>query len=127
MNHYVLLCGGRDFGEFTGDEERVVEAVRFLAVFYGDKLRVMHGAARGADRLGGKAAISFGVPVKEFPADWDTHGKKAGSIRNQRMLDYLLMCQRKGHSVQVVAFPGGTGTADMIRRAEAAGITVDHQ
>lgn len=125
MNHYTLICGGRNFGDFTGDEERVVEAVRFLAVFYGDKLRVMHGDAKGADRLAGKAAVQFGVPVKSFPADWKTHPKAAGPIRNQQMLDYLIWCRSKGHSVQVVAFPGGKGTADMVERAEAAGINVD--
>ena len=115
------MCGGRDYS----DRDHVVETVRFLAVFYGDQLRIMHGAARGADRLAGEAAISFGVPVKEFPADWATHGKKAGPIRNREMLTYLLMCRRKGHSIQVVAFPGGIGTEHMVKQAEQAGIDVD--
>ena len=43
----------------------------------------------------------------------------------QEMVDYLVMCRSKGHSVQVVAFPGGDGTANMIERAERAGIDVD--
>jgi hypothetical protein len=45
-------------------------------------------------------------------------GKAAGSIRNQRMLD------AEKHIDVVVAFPGGRGTADMVRRARAAGIHV---
>ena len=43
--------------------------------------------------------------------------KSAGHIRNQVMLD-------KGKPDVVVAFPGGRGTADMVRRAEGAGIEV---
>ena len=121
-NHYVLICGGRDYSD---PEHVLLEAVRFLAVFYGDKLRVMHGGAKGADMLAGEAAISFGVPVKVFPADWDTHGKRAGPIRNKQMLEYLLMCRRKGHSVQVVAFPGGKGTEHMVKLATEARIDVD--
>jgi len=52
-----------------------------------------------------------------FLANWRTHGKAAGPIRNQQMLD-------EGRPHLVVAFPGGTGTADMVRRAKAAGVPV---
>jgi len=85
----------------------------------------MHGAASGADGLAAEAAAGSGVPVKESPPDWDTQGKKAGPIRNREMLTYLLMCRRKSHSVQVVAFPGGIGTENMVKQAEQAGIDVD--
>ena len=50
----------------------------------------------------------------EMPADWTKHGKAAGPIRNQKMLDEC--------PDLVVAFPGGKGTADMVRRAMKAGI-----
>lgn len=55
--------------------------------------------------------------MSQVPADWKTHGKRAGSIRNQKMIDDY-------HPQLVVAFPGGAGTADMVRRARAAGIEV---
>jgi hypothetical protein len=45
------------------------------------------------------------------------HGRAARPIRNQRMLD-------EGKPDLVVAFPGGRGTTDMIRRAERAGVPV---
>ena len=41
----------------------------------------------------------------------------AGPERNARML-------AEGRPDLVVAFPGGTGTADMVRRAKAAGVRV---
>lgn len=121
MAHYVCVTGGRDYS----DRDNVLQVVTALAVFYGEELRCMDGAAKGADTLFHEAAVSLGVRTKRFPADWNTHGKKAGPIRNQEMVDYLVWCRTQGHSVQVVAFPGGTGTANMIERAERAGIDVD--
>lgn len=73
------------------------------------------GCARGADMLGIEWAEANGIEVARFPADWDTHGRAAGPIRNQQMLD-------EGKPDLVVAFPGGRGTADMVRRTKAAGI-----
>lgn len=80
---------------------------------------LVHGAATGADSL---AAEWWGDiqerPTEAHPADWDRHGKAAGPIRNQEMVDSGLdLC---------IAFPGGRGTADMIRRCEAAGVPVVH-
>ena len=121
MAHYVCCTGGRGYDDY----DSVLQVVTALAVFYGEDLRCMDGKARGADTLFHRAALSLGVRTKRFPADWDKHGKKAGHIRNQEMVDYLVMCRSKGHSVQVVAFPGGDGTANMIERAERAGIDVD--
>ena len=53
----------------------------------------------------------------EYPAPWKRFGPSAGGIRNQQMLD-------EGKPDLVVAFPGGKGTADMVRRAENAGVKV---
>ena len=122
MAHYVLICGGRDFD----DRERVFGVVEFLSRFYGTELRIMHGGARGADSLAGEAAEMLGIKYRVFPADWNQHGKAAGSIRNAEMRAYLEMCRSKGHTVQVMAFPGGNGTRDMVNRAESVEITVDH-
>jgi hypothetical protein len=52
----------------------------------------------------------------EMKPDWKRHGPAAGPMRNQRMLDW-------GPDL-VVAFAGGKGTADMVRRARAAGVDV---
>lgn len=60
----------------------------------------------------------------QFPADWSRHGKAAGPIRNQQMLD-------EGKPDIVVAITDkpleeSRGTADMVRRAQAAGIRTYH-
>ena len=105
----VLVCGGRDYADW-GTLDSVLDLVNPAVV--------IHGAARGADSLAGRWAREMhGVTEEAFPADWDKHGKSAGPIRNQRMLD-------DGKPDMVVAFPGGAGTADMVRRSRAAGILV---
>jgi hypothetical protein len=119
--HYVCLTGGRDFR----DRALMAEIIGFLHAFYREQLRIMHGDAPGADRMADVMARQLDVPVKPFPADWDGLGKAAGALRNTDMVNYLEMCRRKKHSVQVVAFPGNVGTRDMIKQSMRAGIDVD--
>lgn len=109
----VLICGGRDFA----DMDLVFAAMRDLEAAFGPVTSVIHGGAAGADLLGSRWGHFFGLPVTPFKADWTKHGKAAGPIRNQRMLD-------EGKPDRVVAFPGGRGTADMVRRAEKAGVPI---
>lgn len=120
----VLVCGGRDFG----DRERFIRAmdehvgrrsVHFSATdnWLPSDIHIIAGGARGADTLAIDWAVVNGCGFTEYPADWKTHGKKAGMLRNQRMIN-------EGRPDLVVAFPGGRGTADMVRRAKANGIEV---
>lgn len=78
---------------------------------------VVSGCARGVDAFGEIWAKRNGVPVRKFPADWNTHGKEAGPIRNQQMADY---------AEALIAIPGpeSRGTWDMVRRAKARGLRV---
>ena len=52
------------------------------------------------------------------PADWKRYGRGAGPARNQAMLVEF-------NPQLLVAFPGGKGTADMVRRAQKAGVRVE--
>lgn len=72
---------------------------------------IVSGGARGVDTLGEQAAAAFGIPVKVFPADWVTHGRAAGPIRNQQMAAY---------ATALIAIWDGksTGTLNMIKQAE---------
>ncbi len=78
---------------------------------------LIQGGARGADYFAWEWANERGVMCGSYPADWDAHGKRAGPIRNQQMID-------EGKPDGVVAFPGGRGTKDMVDRAEKAGLKV---
>jgi YspA, cpYpsA-related SLOG family len=106
----VLVCGGRDYTEWDVVRD-TLESLRIRAL--------CHGAAKGADTLAaayGKQCEGF-FETFAYPADWTKDGRAAGPIRNQRMLDEF-------QPDLVVAFPGGRGTADMVKRARRANIEV---
>lgn len=84
-------------------------------------LTIIQGGASGADLLAREwckevmnvKCITESVTQEE----WKRYGRYAGNIRNQRMLDM--------HAPDLVlAFPGGKGTADMVRRARHYGVPV---
>lgn len=88
-----------------------------LPLAYEAGIEIIHGGAKGADLWADYWAVHNFCPVHEFKADWDKHGKSAGPIRNQQMLD-------EGKPDLVIAFPGGRGTEDMKARARKAGVKV---
>lgn len=103
----VLVCGGRDYS----DEETLFSTL--------DKLHeknpiscIISGMASGADSLAIYWAEERRVGYEAYPAQWKKHGKSAGPIRNQHMID-------EGKPDYCVAFPGGRGTADMVSRCKA--------
>jgi hypothetical protein len=109
----VLVCGGRDYNE----RDYIWNMLTTLDSQRGRFDVVIHGCATGADSEGMIWAQGNGRKHAPFRADWHTLGKRAGRVRNQRMID-------EGKPDLVIAFPGGKGTADMVRRARFAGIEV---
>ena len=109
----VLVCGGRNYN----NEEvlfRVLDGYHELDYFIDT---ILQGGATGADALAAKWATSRGVTCEVYFPDWKKFGPSAGPKRNQRMID-------QGNPGVVIAFPGGRGTADMVRRAKRANIEV---
>jgi hypothetical protein len=107
----IIVCGGRDFTNRRA-------AFRALDHLHSQTpvTLVIHGAARGADSLARDWAMARNVNVFSVPADWNKHGRAAGYRRNA---DMLAMSPNG-----VVAFPGGSGTAHMVRTAEQARVPV---
>lgn len=108
----VLVCGGRDFSD-----QHLVDASLDEIHAATPIKAIIHGNARGADTCGkvwGDRHPEISVWAK--PAQWSKFGKAAGPRRNQAMIGL--------RPDLVVAFAGGRGTADMIRRAHSAGILV---
>lgn len=107
------ICGGRDFQNdamFDGAMSQILE-------LRGCPSRIIHGDARGADQIAGEWGRRMAIGVVAIPADWSGHGMKAGPLRNQLMLDTY-------KPAVVIAFPGGQGTADMVRRSRRTGADV---
>lgn len=105
----VLVCGGRAFTN-EGLLGSTLEKIP-------DIKTIIHGGARGADSLAGLCARLNNIEEEVYYADWDTYGKAAGYIRNKTMLE-------DGKPDIVVAFPGGKGTAMMVKLAREAGVEV---
>jgi YspA, cpYpsA-related SLOG family len=83
-------------------------------------LTVIQGGAPGADALAQRWAYIRAprqqITLVTMPADWERHGKAAGPIRNAKMLEEK--------PDLVLAFPGGKGTADLVRKAEKAKVEI---
>lgn len=114
----VLVCGGRDYRNRGHIHNTLCE----LDAERGPITCIIHGGALGSDHEGmiwANMMHQSGRTITHAPfvANWRAHGKAAGPIRNQRMLD-------EGRPDLVLAFPGGRGTADMVRQARAAGVEV---
>lgn len=111
----VLVCGGKDFADVEklySELDRIHASTRISCI--------IEGGARGADYLAARwSAKNDLTHHKRFKADWALHGRAAGPIRNQKMLD-------EGKPNLVVAFPTAksVGTWDMVKRAQKAGVEV---
>lgn len=110
----VLVCGDRSWSNRGKVMHRFLELPNDTVVIHGD--------AEGADRIADAVAMVRGMPREAFPAEWEKYGRAAGPRRNQRMLD-------EGRPDLVIAFHSdlkhSRGTADMVRRAQAAGVPVE--
>lgn len=110
----VLVCGDRNWS----DASLIAHHLAKL-----EHAEIIEGEARGADRLARIEAEKLGYVVHKFPAQWGVYGKAAGVLRNKQMLD-------EGKPSLVLAFHDdlehSKGTGDMVRRAKARGIPVNH-
>jgi hypothetical protein len=121
----ILVCGGRDFA----DRDRLISVLDKVCDDRGWNMEptpdgnylpdvvIISGKARGADTMAIDWAVVNWQEWEEYPADWNKYGKSAGYIRNKQMLD-------EGKPDLVVAFPGGRGTANMVKLAKDAGVAV---
>lgn len=112
----LVIVGSRTITDF----DAVYDAVVFESPFWKEGVtEIVSGGARGVDasarRLSELFSGRLGVDYTEFAADWDEHGKKAGPIRNQEMVDY-------GDAVVAVWDGQSSGTKDTIRKAVNAGL-----
>lgn len=133
----VLITGSRDFIDTPVNAELMYQALSVplhpVVDTHGTFIRpawspehvtIVHGGARGADQLAGRIARELGFVEEVHPAQWEVHGRKAGPIRNQYMVELGATC--------CLAFPVGLsqgrsrGTAHAMAAARRAGIPV-HQ
>lgn len=108
----LAVTGGRDH------HPSATELKAFWSLF--DDLggtELHHGGCRGVDQAVARSAAESrpALKVVEHLADWKTHGKQAGPLRNAFML-----AQVEG----LLVFPGGAGTENCERQARQRGIPI---
>lgn len=112
----AIVTGGREY------RDRAMVEVVLNDV---DPSQIWHGGARGADKFAAEYAETWGIHTSVCDADWKKHGRAAGPIRNQHMIASAVALRSSfGAEFIVIAFPGGRGTADCVKRARLAGLDV---
>ena len=108
----VLVCGGRDYA----DRDLLFSTLdKFDRIYI--FTTIITGGAKGADKLAHQWAAKQRIEARVYSADWERHGKMAGMLRNREML-------KAENPDLVLAFPGGRGTADMVKISKKAGVEV---
>lgn len=108
----LIVAGGRDFTDYEKAKEEIIRlAEGELGPF---AVSIVSGMARGADALAVRFAREMNIRLHEFPADWSSHGKAAGFMRNKEMAEAAdgLLAFWDGHS---------RGTQHMIQTMEQMG------
>lgn len=111
----ILITGSRNYS----DKDRIRRVFRNLIKKFDeyDNFTLVSGnCPTGADNIAEQIAKELQWEIELYPAEWNKHGKKAGPIRNQLMVDTKPdVC---------LAFPLGKsyGTYDCVKRAEKSGI-----
>jgi hypothetical protein len=112
----AIVCGGRRYCN-SADRRVLVrsrlDAILPDAIIVGDDGR---DYSHGVDTTAYYWAIEAAVDVACCRALWKKRGNSAGPRRNSFMLTL--------NADTLIHFPGGTGTADMIRQAKAAGLRI---
>ena len=108
----VLVCGSRDWTEYNVIRGRLAKLP--------SGTEIIEGGADGADEMARNAADTLGLDVIEYPANWARHGKRAGILRNIKMLD-------REQPDLVIAFQlkRSRGTQHTIDEARKRGIEVE--
>lgn len=120
----IIIAGSRDITNYEvvrqaviasgywREFKREIEVVCGMAVHWKWKDDPLAG---GVDRWGYDFAKKNGLTIHPFPADWQRHGRGAGSIRNAEMGKFA-----KAHEGRLLAVWNGvsTGTMDMVRWAK---------
>lgn len=104
-SHVLLITGARSWT----DESTMRASFRDTWVAWGPPnvtkpLLISGHAARGADAMAERLWRAENFDVLTVPADWTTHGKRAGLERNQRMVDLAVTLRRQGSVVRATAF-----------------------
>lgn len=116
---YLITAGSRTIADYSHFRRRMLTFIDY----YGPMTIITGRARDGADDMGYHfARWDYGLPYQSVFADWRTHGRKAGMLRNRQMAQMAsesgcgaLYCLWDQHS---------RGTYNMIQCAQTYGLDV---
>ncbi len=112
----VIIAGSRTITDY----ERVERAIKASGWSITE---VVSGTAQGVDILGELWGDTHQIPVKQFRANWNDHGKAAGPIRNAAMARYA--AARLPDAGLILVWDGRSkGSANMRLTALRTGLSV---
>lgn len=79
----LLICGDRHWTDYALVKSEIEDFDAHMDIVE----VIIEGGANGADFCAKLAAFQLDIPVEEYPAHWDEQGRKAGPLRNKKMLD----------------------------------------
>ena len=82
----VIIAGGRDYNDYDTLKNKCDYYLGNVAKT--KHIEIVSGVAKSADSLGVKYAEEKKYYLKLYPADWKSHGKSAGYVRNTSMAEY---------------------------------------
>lgn len=85
----VIIAGSRTLHHLQPVHQR--QALKLIDMFeelYGPITMVVSGTATGPDKIGEYYAKLTNIDIAQFPAQWDSHSKAAGIVRNDEMADF---------------------------------------
>lgn len=86
----VIIAGSRGFTNYSLLKEKMNSILGEKIISY--KIEIVSGTANGADKLGERYAKEMRFILRQFPANWNLYGKRAGYIRNTEMRNYADAC-----------------------------------
>ena len=81
----IIIAGSRG----VTDKVKVITALTMALEEWKPRevTEIISGGARGVDTLAEELANEYKIAFREYPADWDKYGKRAGYLRNEQMAD----------------------------------------
>lgn len=114
----ILICGSRTAIKYNDLKELVQDCVLLMALTKKDKVTLISGGARGADKMAERVAKELELEIEVVRAEWDKHGKAAGMIRNNKMIEM-------GPDLIIACWDGKSkGTNHTIEMSKRKGIAV---
>ena len=107
----VIVAGSRNYT----DKDFIYSKLDYF-LSEASNVEIIEGGCRGVDLIARQYAIDRNLPYKEFPANWEIYGKKAGPIRNRKMAEYA--------DALIAFYNGSKGTENMIEIARNKGLAV---